>query len=437
MKQMHLAGFCSHIVQSNGLWRHPKTSLDFLKPKHYQEVASILERGKFDIIFFGDSLAIPDRHGKSLEFALKHGSGGTARLDPILVASIIAVSTEYIGIGVTRSATYYHPFDLARIFATLDHLSFGRAAWNVVTSSGNSEAQNFGFDQHLEHDIRYDRADEFMEVAFKLWNSWEKDSLCLDKQNGIFADPSRVNYVHHLGKWFASRGPLTVPRSPQGRPVIIQAGSSERGKEFAARWAEVIFEIQLTPDLMKTFYQDVKSRMKKYGRHPQECKILTTVMPFVGETEAIAQDKQSFYNELGNPLVGLSSLSSNVGYDFSQHSLDEPLRNMKVKGSQGLFDMVINLSQIEGGLTLGDAGKYYGRGFLVPQIVGTASQVADQLEALFKDEACDGFMISPAYLPGAFTDFVDFVVPELQKRGLFRTQYVGKTLRERMARSVI
>jgi FMN-dependent oxidoreductase (nitrilotriacetate monooxygenase family) len=372
MKQMHLAGFCSHIVQSNGLWRHPKTSLDFLKPKHYQEVASILERGKFDIIFFGDSLAIPDRHGKSLEFALKHGSGGTARLDPILVASIIAVSTEYIGIGVTRSATYYHPFDLARIFATLDHLSFGRAAWNVVTSSGNSEAQNFGFDQHLEHDIRYDRADEFMEVAFKLWNSWEKDSLCLDKQNGIFADPSRVNYVHHLGKWFASRGPLTVPRSPQGRPVIIQAGSSERGKEFAARWAEVIFEIQLTPDLMKTFYQDVKSRMKKYGRHPQECKILTTVMPFVGETEAIAQDKQSFYNELGNPLVGLSSLSSNVGYDFSQHSLDEPLRNMKVKGSQGLFDMVINLSQIEGGLTLGDAGKYYGRGFLVPQIVGTA-----------------------------------------------------------------
>lgn len=433
MRQMHLAGFmlASQVVHSHALWRHPRTDLGFLQPEFYQNIARVLERGKFDLVFFADSLSMPDRYGDSFETSLKYGAQGATRLDPLLVATTMAVSTKHIGIGVTRSTTYYQPYDLARAFATLDHLSGGRAAWNVVTSGRDTEAQNFGFDKHLEHDTRYDRADEFLEVTFKLWDSWEEGALVLDKENGIFADPSKVKYVHHVGKWLKSRGPLTVPRSPQGRPVIIQAGSSDKGREFAAKWAEAIFEISVNSTQMKSYYQDVKSRMAKYGRNPEECKILPAVMPFIGETETIAREKQSFHNELVHPLVGVLTLSNHLGTDLSQHSLDEPIQKVEVQGSRGLFAQALKLSEEEG-LTLQDVGKAYGRGVLVPQIVGTPTQVADELEAMFLEEAGDGFVISPAYLPGAFEEFVELVVPELQRRGLFRKEYRGKTLREHL-----
>jgi FMN-dependent oxidoreductase (nitrilotriacetate monooxygenase family) len=433
MSQIHLAGFmlASQVVHSHALWRHPKTDLGFLQPEFYQNIARVLERGKFDLIFFADSLSVPDKYGGNFTETVKYGVQGVARLDPLLVATTMAVATQRIGIGVTRSTTYYQPYDLARGFATLDHLSKGRAAWNVVTSHRNSEAQNFGFDEHLEHDARYDRADEFLEVAFKLWDSWGEDALILDKENGIFADPSKVNYVHHHGKWLKARGPLSVPRSPQRRPVIIQAGASEKGKEFAAKWAEVIFEIKYNSTLMKSFYQDVKSRMKKYGRHPDDCKILPAVMPFVGETEAIAKEKQAFHNELVHPQVGILILSSHMDYDLSEYSLDEPLQNVEINGSRGLVELARKLTDEEG-LTLRDIGKLYGRSILVPQIAGTPQQIADQLETLYREGAGDGFVISPAYLPGAFEEFVELVVPELQQRGLFRQEYTGSTLKENL-----
>jgi FMN-dependent oxidoreductase (nitrilotriacetate monooxygenase family) len=240
-----------------------------------------------------------------------------------------------------------------------------------------------------------------------------------------------VNYIHHQGEWFKSRGPLNVPRCPQGHPVIIQAGSSGRGKEFAARWAEVIFTIQPNLALAKDFYADLKSRMAVYGRAPEDCKILTAVMPFIGETEAIARDKQSFHNELVHPLVGLSTLSNHTNYDLSGHALDEAVEKVEIQGMRGIFDMVVKLSQEEG-LTLRDIGKLYGASVLVPQIVGTPKLVADQLEAIFQAEACDGFVISPAYLPGSFEEFVEEVVPELQQRGLLRVEYTGITLREHL-----
>ena len=347
------------------------------------------------------------------------------------VLAMMAASTQYLGLGATRSTTYYHPYHIARTFATLDHLTKGRAAWNVVTSVNDSEAQNFGKDEHLEHDSRYDRADEFMEVTFKLWDSWQEGALLLDKESGILADPSKVDYIHHAGHWFKSRGPLNVPRCPQERPVIIQAGSSGPGKEFAARWAEVIFTVQPSSALAKAFYNDVKSHMIKLGRDSEECKVLFAVMPFVGETEAIAKEKQVFHNELVHPLVGLSTLSSHTNYDLSGHSLDQPVSKVKVQGMQGLFDTVVKLSAAED-LTLGDIGKLYGTSVLVPQIVGTPNQVADQLEAIFLDESCDGFVISPAYLPSAFEEFVEMVVPELQRRELFRKEYTGRTLREHL-----
>lgn len=433
-RQMHLAAFliAGPVAHSHAVWRHPDTSADFLSPELYQDTARILERGKFDLAFFADRLAMADTYGHSLETGVTYGDQDATRLDPIPVLAMMAAVTQRLGLGATRSTTYFHPYHVARTFATLDHLTRGRIAWNVVTSVNNSEARNFGIDEHLEHDLRYDRADEFMEVTFKLWDSWQEGALRLDRQAGLFADTSKVRYVEHVGVWFKSRGPLNIPRGPQGRPVIIQAGSSGRGRAFAARWAEVIFAIQPSAERARTFYRDIKASVVAQGRTAGACKLLLSVMPFVGRTPADAQEAQRVHNDLVHPLVGLATLSSHANYDLARHALDDPVENVHVEGMQGLFDTVVGLSESEG-LSLRDVGRLYGQSVLVPQIVGTASQVADQLEALFLTDACDGFVISPSHLPGAFEDFVDRVVPELQARQLFRHDYAGVTLRSHLA----
>jgi FMN-dependent oxidoreductase (nitrilotriacetate monooxygenase family) len=430
---MHLAGFliAGPVAHSHALWRHPRTDMDFLRPEGYQAIAAILERGKFDLVFFADRLAMSDTYGRSLDVGITFGDQDAVRLDPIPVLALMAAGTRFLGLGATRSTTYYHPYHLARTFATLDHLTRGRAAWNVVTSVNQSEAQNFGYEEHLDHDRRYDRADEFMQAIFALWDSWQDGALLLDREQGRFADPTKVHAVDYAGTWFRSRGPLNVPRSPQRRPVIIQAGSSGRGKAFAARWAEVIFTVQPSSTQAQAFYRDVQAQLAAAGRGPDACRVLMAVMPFVAESAASAAEQQALHNSLVHPQVGLSTLSSHMNYDFAQHSLDEPIGNVQVQGMQGLFAAIRAFSEAEG-LTLGAVGELYGRGVLVPQIAGTATQIADQLEALFRDAACDGFVISPSHLPGAFEDFVTAVVPELQRRGLFRTEYQGSTLREHL-----
>jgi FMN-dependent oxidoreductase (nitrilotriacetate monooxygenase family) len=433
MRQMHLAGFliAGPVAHSHAVWRHPKTNMDFLRPEGYQAIARILEQGKFDLVFFADRLAVSSTYGDSLETGLAFGDQDAVRLDPVPVLALMASCTTRLGLGATRSTTYYHPYHVARTFASLDHLTRGRAAWNVVTSVNRGEALNFGYEEHLDHDRRYDRADEFMEVIFRLWESWQEDALLLDRRQGKFADPAKVRAIDHAGTWFSSKGPLNVPRSPQGRPVIVQAGASGRGKAFAARWAEVIFTIQPSATQARAFYQDVQRELAAAGRTGDECKVLMAVMPFTGASDAAANEAREFHNSLVHPLVGLSTLSSHMSYDFSRHSLDEPLGDVHVQGMQGLFSAVQAFGESEG-LTLGDLGKLYGRGVLVPQIAGTATHVADQLETLFREETCDGFVISPAYLPGAFAEFATSVVPELQRRGLFRLDYHGATLREHL-----
>ena len=433
LKQMHLAGFliAGPIAHSHALWRHPLTDMDFLRPEGYQSIAAVLERGKFDMVFFADRLAMSDTYGQSLDVGVRYGDQDAMRLDPVPVLALMAADTAQIGLGATRSTTYYHPYHIARTFATLDHLTRGRAAWNVVTSVNQGEARNFGYEEHLEHDLRYDRADEFMEVACRLWESWQDEALLLDREAGLFADPAKVRAIDHHGTWFRSKGPLNVPRSPQGRPVIIQAGSSGRGKAFAARWADVIFTLQPSAAQARAFYQDVHVHLAAAGRDDRACRILLAVMPFIGESETDAREKQALHNSLIHPLVGLSTLSSHMGYDFSRHALDEPISNVRVQGMQGLFATLRTFSEAEG-LTLGEVGELYGRSVLVPQLTGTASGIADQLEALFRDSACDGFVISPAHVPGAFEEFVAGVVPELQGRGLFRSEYQGTTLREHL-----
>ena len=375
---------------------------------------------------------IADRYGLNLEVGIRYGDQDATRLDPVPILGAMAAVTRHLGLGATRSTTYDQPYHIAREFATLDHLSGGRAAWNVVTSMNDSEALNFGLEAHLEHDQRYDRADEFVELTCKLWRSWDSDALVLDKARGLYADPSRVHYVNHTGRWFRSRGPLNIPTMPQARPVIIQAGSSGRGQAFAAQWADVIFTIQPTQAQMKGFYDAVKAQLPAFGRRAEDCRILTAIMPFVAATHAEAERKRDAHNALVHPLVGLSTLASHSNIDFSQHQLDAPLANVHASGTQGLFAAVMRLAQ-EQGRTLREIGTLYGQGVLVPQIAGTATEIANYMQAIIEAEASDGFVISPAFLPDSFEEFVDHVVPELQRRGLLRTDYTGRRLRDHLA----
>ena len=378
-----------------------------------------------------DLLAAPVRYGDDISEPLRRGTQATATLDPSIVAASIGAVTSKLGVAITKSATYFHPYELARIFASLDHITQGRVAWNIVTSLSQAEAQNFGFDDHVGHDERYVRAEEFVSTAIKLWSSWDADAVTADKESGVWADPSKIHTVDHEGTHYRTRGPLNQPRSPQHRPVLIQAGSSNTGKDFAARWAEAIFEIDPTPEGRRAYYDDVKSRAVNFGRNPDHVNIFPSFIPFIGETESIAREKQAFHNELADPISGLITLSVHTDHDFSAYDLDAPVEDVQGSGTQGLFDVARRLSERDS-LTLRDIGKLYAQGVLLPQFVGTAADVADQIEESFTGGEADGFIVSSAQTPGTFNDFVDAVVPELQRRGLFRTEYTGDTLRDHL-----
>lgn len=433
---MHLAAFliAGNAAHSQAVWRHPASSPGgFLQLDYYRHVAQTLERGRFDLLFFADRLAVSTRYGEHHAHGIALGDQDATRLDPLPLLGALAAVTRHIGLGATRSTTYSQPYSLAREFATLDHLSAGRAAWNVVTSVNQGEADNFGLAQTLPHDVRYDRADEFLEVTHKLWRSWQADALLL-APDGRYADAARVAAIDHAGVHFKVRGPLNIPSTPQRSPVIIQAGSSERGQDFAARWAEVVFNIQ--PDLarMQRFYNDLKGRAGQFGRQPGEIKVLSAVMPFVASSRAHAEELREQSNALADPLVGLSTLSSHMNVDFSAYALDAPLADMQVGGIQGLFKLLQEVSS-ERRLTLADAGRLYAQGVLVPQVAGTASDIADWLEHIVAEGGADGFVITPAHLPHGFDDFVAQVVPELQERGSLRRDYHGQHLRQHLAQT--
>ncbi|MBP1178065.1 LLM class flavin-dependent oxidoreductase [Methylobacterium sp. PvR107] len=437
-KTMHLCGFMNAgpVVHSHAIWRNPRHETSFLSLQHYVEIAQILERGRFDLMFFADRLAIADRYGDSHEVGIRYGDQDATRLDPLPILGAASAVTHHIGLGATRSTTYESPYSVAREFATLDHISNGRAAWNVVTSMNDGEALNFGNVQHLGHDERYDRADEFMEVAFKLWDSWEPDALVLDRARGIYADPDKVHHINHEGAWFRSRGPLNIPRSPQGRPVIIQAGSSGRGKAFAARWSEVIFALQPNLERMRVFKADVEASLAAQGRSPNSAKVMMAVMPFIANSRAEAEDLRDLHDSLVNPLVGLSTLAGHANTDLSTLPLDANVESIQASGSQGNLAALKSIAEGEP-ITIADAGRIYGRGVMCPRLVGTARDIADELADVLHSGAADGFVISPAFLPDTFADFVGQVVPLLQERGLLRRDYAGATLRDHLAEQVV
>jgi FMN-dependent oxidoreductase (nitrilotriacetate monooxygenase family) len=346
--------------------------------------------------------------------------------------SIMARVTRHIGLGATLSTTFFPPYHLARCLGTLDLMSGGRVAWNVVASHGKLEAMNFGVDELPPRNLRYDVAEEVVQAVCALWDSWDADALVLDKERGVFADPTKVHYVDYHGKWVKTRGPLTVPRSPQGRPVIMQAGSSPRGRDFAAQWGELVFTLQHSKADMQAFYRDMKARVVAAGRAPEDCKILPSVDPIIGETDAIARERQAFLNDLVVTELGMAQMSGHIGTDLSRFPPDQPLQDMEIEeGSRGSFDVILQGTAAQG-LTLGEAARRFATSELCPQIVGSPASVADQLQDMFESEACDGFILTPTLMPGMYESFVRSVVPLLQARGLFRTQYTGATLRENL-----
>ncbi|MET0208858.1 MAG: LLM class flavin-dependent oxidoreductase [Burkholderiaceae bacterium] len=429
---MHLAAFAlaGPVSGNHGGWRHPGADADILSGEYYARLGRILEQGRFDMLFLADILAVPNRFEGSLDSQLRYGALGAQRLDPMIVQSIVAAHTRHLGLASTISTSYFEPYAVARSLATLDHLSGGRAAWNIVTSFQQAEAANFGRTDQLSREERYERADEFLDVTCRLWDSWRDGAVVLDRETPMYADPSRVAPIDHHGKWFNVQGPLNVSRSPQGRPVFIQAGASGRGRDFAARWADVIFVNHSSLESAQAFYREMKERAAGFGRDPESLKILPGIVPVVGATRAIAEATDSLLNELALPRAGLSTLSYHLDIDLAAFPQDELLPDVDVPGVQGHYKEVAELTRKQG-LTLSELGKRYGIGTL-RDFIGSATEVVDRMEEWFTGGACDGFMIQAPYVPGGLEDFVRLAVPELQKRGLFRQEYAGRTLRDHL-----
>jgi FMN-dependent oxidoreductase (nitrilotriacetate monooxygenase family) len=435
MKQMVLVGFlqaqnCTTLAAS---WRHPDSASDFTSPEYFARIARVLEAGKFQLGFFDDRLGMPEFAGGQYQEAISHGIR-CVKMDPIACMMPMAMSTTRLGLGATYSTTYYEPFHVARMFATLDLMTNGRSAWNVVTSLNATEAQNMGRTEVVEHDARYDQADEFMEVVHGHWDTWADDALIVDKRSGRFADPAKVRRLDFVGQHYRSRGPFTVPRSAQGHPVVIQAGQSGRGRRFAARWGELIFAHYPSLEQGRQMYADLKADCARHGRDPDGMKICHLVYPICAATKSEAEDKRALIDKLPLEVDALMLLSEALNFDFGSKPLDEPFTDAELEamvGLQTIRDRVLEQRPDKSrNPTVREFARISGRGKLAHPWVGGPKEIADAFEAWFSAPACDGFVIGTACTPGGFEDFVAHAVPELQRRGLFHEDYAGATLRE-------
>ncbi|HZY55998.1 MAG TPA: LLM class flavin-dependent oxidoreductase [Reyranella sp.] len=431
MAMMHLAQFLVHgpTYHSLAMWRHPRTAAagyDWTRPELYQHIARVCERGMFDMVFFADLNYISDTYRGSLDPALRYAAQAPEH-DPIPLLSYMAAVTKHIGVASTFSVSQHHPFYAARLWATIDHLTSGRAGWNVVTSINHNQDANFGVDRPPA-DLRYDRAHEFIEVCRKLWASWDEDAVVMDRAGAQFADSAKIRRIEHKGEFFRSRGPLNVVRSPQDGPVILQAGTSPKGVDFAAKYADAIFAIQPRPQDAKRYFDTIKGRMAELGRPPERCRILFGMQPIIGATETEAREKQEEHNKLVPLEGGMAILSAHADYDLSKIDLEAPMADRTEPELQRLKSRFRKPSGES--LSLREVAQRHGQSVGLPQFVGTPTSIADQMEAFLQEAGGDGFMLSPIYCPGAIEEFVDLVVPELQHRGLVRKEYRGRTMRE-------
>jgi len=434
-RQMVLVGFlqaqnCTNLPCS---WRHPESRDDAHSADYYQEIARVLERGKFHVAFFDDRLAMPDRYGNDHGPTVEYGVRAT-KMDPLIVLMTMGAVTTRLGLASTCSTTYFEPFDVARRFATLDLMTGGRAGWNVVTSVNDGEALNMGREEHLAHDLRYDRADEFMEVVLGHWDTWDDGAIIVDKTSGRYADPSKVKRLDHKGRFFASRGPFTVPRSPQGHPVIVQAGASGRGQRFAGRWGEVIFAAGRNTEMAKEGYQAVKGEAARLGRDADHISVCNIIMPVAGATKAEAEDKMATISKLPLEIDALALLAEALNFDFASKGIDEPFTTEELQGMQGMLGIRDGVLKRSGksNPSARDFISYSGRGLVHDAVVGGPKEIADRMEDMFVNHGCDGFVVAATHVPGAYADFVAHVVPELQRRGLYHKDYAAVTLRENL-----
>ncbi|VGO08250.1 Coenzyme F420-dependent N5,N10-methylene tetrahydromethanopterin reductase and related flavin-dependent oxidoreductases [plant metagenome] len=433
-KKAHLLGFIQHGVNSHatGMWRHPrdKVNHDFSQPAYWRHMARTMERGRFDAIFIADELAPYTTYKGNSDAIVKYAVQCPTH-EPATLAPILSEATEYLGIGVTLSTAFEHPYSMARRLSSLDHLSGGRIAWNVVSSYSKSEWEAYGQEMTARND-RYDRLDEYVDLCRKLWTSWEPDAIVADRDSGIYADPAKVHVVNHAGRYYRSHGRHFCAPSPQGHPVLWQAGSSDRGRDFAACHAEAIFAVHPNVERMRQYREDLDSRLTgKFNRPAGSVKLIYGLQTVVGDSRAHAQEKYEALLDL-IPLEGaLAWISGHFGIDFSRYSLDDIVQDIEVPGIQGLFESIIHA---KGGapVTVREAALIYARGMGMPVAVGTARDIADQMETYLDEGGADGFMLAATYTPGCFEEFVDWVVPELQRRGRFRHEYTGRTLRHHL-----
>ncbi len=427
-RQMKLGVSMRMLGYHSAAWRHPSTPPGAgMQLSHFVEMTRIAERGKFDMVFLADAYGVRDPRVPKGTFARTQNVVG---FEPLTLLSALAMVSQHIGLVATASTTYNDPYNLARKLASLDHISGGRAGWNVVTSTSDLEARNFGLEHHPSSDDRYARAREFVEIAYGLWDSWDGDAFKHDKQSGIIFDEDKMHALNYKGRHFSVSGPLNVPRSPQDAPVVIQAGASEPGRELAAATASVVYAASPTIEHAQAFYASVKGKMASYGRHPDDLKIMPGVMPIVGRTTQEAQDKLGLLQELLDPLVGLAMLADGWG-DLSAYPLDGPVPPMAFGPTESRARIYADMAA-RGNLTIRQLYSAAASSRGHHMIAGTPAQIADTLETWFTGNAADGFNVLPPYSPAGFADFVDLVVPELQKRGLFRSDYEGSTLRENL-----
>jgi FMN-dependent oxidoreductase (nitrilotriacetate monooxygenase family) len=424
-RQLHLNAFLMEAGHHEAAWRLPQSNprADF-DLRHWIELARLAEDAKFDSLFLADGPALT-------------GSGEfrpPGQLEPLTLLTALSQHTSRIGLIATVSSTYNEPYNLARRLASVDHVSGGRAGWNIVTSAGADEAANFGLVDRPSHAVRYQRADEFLTVAKALWDSWETEAVLADKATGRYADPRRLHAVDYVGDHFKVAGPLNVQRPPQGHPLLVQAGSSEDGRNFAAQHAEAIFTAHQTYDRAAEFYRDIKARARVAGRNPDGVLVLPGIVPFIGSTEQEAAGLARDFDELRVPEYGLAQLAWNFETDPSVFELDKPLpafilARPKLEGSQSRSDLIIELAQREQ-LTVRQILSRLGGGRGHFTFVGTPDQAADTIISWFEGGAADGFNIMAPALPSELTKFIEHVLPILRSKGLFREEYQGTTLRE-------
>jgi alkanesulfonate monooxygenase len=431
VKQLRLGVFLNSAGHHSAAWRHPDAQADAgMNFAHMLELSRTAERGKLDFVFFADAL---HSHGSDPSPAAARQHHYVVNLEPLTLITALAVMTKQIGFVSTASTSWSEPYNLARQFASIDHISGGRAAWNIVTSAHDEAARNFGRDQSIEHGLRYERAREFTNIVKGLWDSWADDALVRDKASGIFFDQSKMRPLNHVGQHFSVAGPLNIERPPQGHPVLVQAGASDDGREFAAEFAEAVFTNHLTLESAQKYYADVKTRAARFGRAPESLLVMPGLTPYIGRTEKEAQERQEYMLSLLDPVLAIEILSGWLGTDLSIYPLDGPLPEIERPRtvSESNFENWTTLAKREN-LTIRQLMQRAVGARAKSFTVGTPSQIADHMQHWLENGGADGFNILPPYLPGALDDFVNLVVPELQERGLFRTEYAGTTLREHL-----